>query len=146
MITSIRHTGVVVRDLKNSVNFYSALGFKVKSKSIEEGEFIDQVTGLEKVKLEWVKLNASDGNLIELLHYHSHPQIKNIINQKSNQLGCSHIAFGVESIENTCKMIQKMGGDVVNKPSLSIDGKALVAYCHDLEGVLLEIVEVINGS
>jgi len=43
-------------------------------------------------------------------------------------------------------MIKKIGGNIVNKPSLSFDGKALVAYCHDLEGVLLEIVEVIDEN
>ena len=146
MIKSIRHTGIVVTNLNKAIDFYSALGFEVKSKSIEEGEFIDQVTGLNGVKLEWVKLNAADDNLIELLYYHSHPQIKDIIFQESNQLGCSHIAFGVDNILTTCEMIEKMGGNVVNKPSLSLDGKALVAYCHDLEGVLLEIVEVIDES
>jgi len=33
----------------------------------------------------------------------------------------------------------------VNKPIASPDGKVRVAYCHDPEGVLMEMVEVISG-
>ena len=56
MISKIRHTGVVVRDLVKSLNFYEALGFKLASRQIEQGDFIDQVVGLKKVKVETAKL------------------------------------------------------------------------------------------
>ena len=61
--------------------------------------------------------------------------------QKSNKLGCSHIAFSVDNIEITCQKIKAMGGSIVNSPALTVDKKVKVAYCHDIEGVLMEIVE-----
>ncbi len=143
MISSIRHTGIVVRDLSKSVEFYKKLGFTDHEKAIEEGEFIDQVTGFTNVKLEWVKLKAQDGSLLELLKYHSHPLNEKISNQDSNQLGCSHVAFTVEDIDKACTVIQNEGGSIVNPPALSKDNKVKVSYCHDLEGVLMEIVEVL---
>ena len=90
MIKAVRHTGVVVRDLEKSTEFYCALGFVEDNQAIEEGDFIDTVVGLQNVKLEWVKLKAPDGYLLELLQYHSHPEQKEIAKQRSNQLGCSH--------------------------------------------------------
>ena len=142
MINSVRHTGIVVRDLEKAVNFYRALGFIDFNNAIEEGQFIDQVTGLTGIKLEWVKLKAPDGNLLELLKYHSDIDRLNLELQDSDKLGCSHMAYGVDDIEKTCETIKEMGGSVVNKPALSNDKKAKVAYCHDLEGVLMEIVEI----
>ena len=85
MIKAVRHTGIVVRDLEKSVEFYCALGFVEDDRATEEGEFIDAVVGLKNTKLEWVKLKAPDGYLLELLQYHSHPERKEIKKQKSNQ-------------------------------------------------------------
>lgn len=143
MIKSVRHTGIVVRDIEKAANFYRALGFIDYKKATEKGEFIDQVTGLKDTKLEWIKLQTKDGFLLELLQYHSHFQSEAITNQKPNKFGCSHMAFTVESIEKTCKLINQMGGSITNTPALSPDKKVKVAYCHDLEGVLMEIVEIL---
>jgi catechol 2,3-dioxygenase-like lactoylglutathione lyase family enzyme len=143
MIKEVRHTGVVVRDLEKSVAFYRALGFVEDNRAIEEGVFIDRVVGLQNTKLEWVKLKAADGYLLELLQYHSHPARKEIEKQKSNQLGCSHLAFTVDNIELVCAHIKKNGGSLVSQPVLTNDKKVKVAYCHDIEGNLMEIVEVL---
>ena len=143
MIRGIRHSGIVVRDLEKSANFYRMLGFVNNKNAIEQGLFIDQVTGLKDVKLEWIKLKAPDGNLIELLKYHSHPESKEIENQKSNKLGSSHIAFTVDNIDEMCNLIKKAGGSIINPPAISSDERVKVSYCHDPEGVLIEIVEVL---
>ena len=143
MINSVRHTGIVVRDLEKAVTFYKALGFIDFNQSLEKGKFIDQVTGLPNVKLQWVKLKSPDGYLIELLKYHSHLESKDISLQKSNKLGCSHMAFGVTNIKKTCEIIEKIGGSIVNPPAIDNNKKVKVAYFHDLEGVLMEIVEVL---
>ena len=143
MIKAVRHTGVVVRDLEKSVKFYCTLGFVKASQAIEEGVFIDAVVGLQNTKLEWVKLKAPDGYLLELLQYHSHPEQKEIEKQKSNQLGYSHMAFSVKNINAVCEKIEEIGGSMVNPPALTNDKKVKVAYCHDNEGNLMEIVEVL---
>ena len=145
MITEIRHTGIVVNDLEKMIEFYEQLGFKIKNRQIESGEFIDKVTGLKGVKLEWAKLMPKKNNsMIELLKYHSHNISKKKNKQKSNQYGCSHIAFTVNNIDNMISRILNKGGSIVNESSISPDTKAKVSYCHDPEGNLMEIVEVIK--
>jgi catechol 2,3-dioxygenase-like lactoylglutathione lyase family enzyme len=143
MIKAVRHTGVVVRDLEKSAEFYRVLGFVENNRAVEEGDFIDAVVGLQNAKVEWIKLAAPDGYLLELLQYHSHPERKEVAKQKSNQLGCSHLAFSVDNINSVCERIEKIGGSVVNPPALTNDKKVKVAYCHDNEGNLMEIVEVL---
>ena len=57
MISSIRHVGFVVKDLEESLKFYhEVLGLEIYRRFTEGGDFIDSLTGLKKVKLEWVKL------------------------------------------------------------------------------------------
>ena len=143
MIKAVRHTGVVVRNIEESKFFYCALGFIIDNQSLEEGIYIDTVVGMKNTRLEWIKLKAPDGFLLELLQYHSNPEQKEIVNQKSNQLGCSHLAFSVDNINTTCDSIKELGGSVVNKPVLTDDRKVKVAYCHDNEGNLIELVEVL---
>ena len=67
MISNIRHTGLVVRNLQKSYKFYNSLGFKKIKQDAEEGHFIETVTGIKNVKISWIKMSAGDGSLIELI-------------------------------------------------------------------------------
>ena len=143
MIEGIRHTGIVVRNLDKMKNFYESLGFEEVSRNTETGDFIEKVTGINKVRVPWVKLRDINGHLIELLFYENNSKSKKVVNSDSNNLGISHIAFTVKDIKNTIEKIISLGGNVINPPAISEDGKVKVSYCHDIEGVLMEIVEVL---
>ncbi len=141
MITGYRHTGLVVSDLERSIGFYSSLGLELWKRQLEEGSYIESVTGIEGVSLEWAKLKGPDGTLIELLQYHSHPDKTSNKRAMPHRLGCSHVAFTVTSIEDACGLIKKMGGTIINSPIESPDGAVRVVYCHDFDGVMIELVE-----
>ena len=141
MIKKVRHTGIVVSDLKKMSKFYESLGFVEFSSEIETGHFIDSVVNIANVKVEWIKMKSPDGFLLELLQYHSHPMPLNSEAFKSNDLGCSHLAYTVNDINNLCEKIVAGGGSITNKPVISPNGKVKVAYCNDPEGVLIELVE-----
>lgn len=143
MVLNTRHVGFVVLDLDKFIKFYEGLGLTLVSRMIEEGDYIDKLVGLEGVKLEWAKLSISDGSLIELLQYHTHKQLvqKNDAFQLPNRLGCSHIAFTVRCIDEAIEYICMSGGAIKNTHQTSPDGKVKVAYCFDMEGNILEIVQ-----
>jgi catechol 2,3-dioxygenase-like lactoylglutathione lyase family enzyme len=144
MISKLRHTGFVVRNLDQSVVFYEALGFKTWKRELEQGPFLETVVDLKKVRVETAKLKAPCGALLELLEYQTHPVQMGISPQPSNQLGCSHIALTVDSIDKALECVQSCGGSLVNSPATAPDGTVRVAYCHDPEGNLLELVEEIS--
>ena len=144
MIKNIRHTGIVVYDLKIMADFYYQLGFVYESSAIEESDFIDQLVNISSVRLEWIKMKSPDGYLLELLKYHSHQQELGTENSKSNDLGCSHIAYSVENVDSFCEKVKVAGGSVEGRPITTPDGKIRIVYCHDPEGVLIEAVEVIK--
>lgn len=141
MIINVRHAGIVVNNIKSQIKFYESLGFEKISSDTENGIFIEQVTGIEGVTLEWIKMKSPDGFVLELLQYLSHSLEFKKNNAPSNKLGCSHIAFTVNNIEQACLHIKTSGGTLVNNPAISPNGMVKVAYCHDPEGVLMEIVE-----
>ena len=142
-VKSIRHTGIVVDDLEISLSFYrDFLGLEIFSKDVEIGDFIDNVVNLKNVKLEWIKLKSPNGNhLVELLKYHTHPQKAPDNNHISNDIGCSHIAFTVNNIEQCYSDLIELNMKPNNPPQVSPNGKAKVLYCNDPEGVLVELVE-----
>lgn len=145
MIRNTRHTGLVVRDVERSIAFYEALGLKVLKRELETGSFIDTVVGISGARLEWAKLRAPDNSLVELLQYHSHPDNRPVSPAPSNRLGCSHIAFTVDDVSATCALICRLGGSMVNPPAEAPGGKVRVAYCHDLDGILMELVEELDS-
>ena len=144
MIKNTRHTGLVVKDISNSIKFYESLGLKVWRREIESGDFISKVVGLDDAIIETAKLKLPDDSLLELLEYKSHPSEMPEYIYSSNKHGCSHIAFTVEDIDATANTIIKIGGSIVNPPSLSPNGMVKVMYCHDVDGILIEIVEEIS--
>jgi catechol 2,3-dioxygenase-like lactoylglutathione lyase family enzyme len=148
VITAIRHVGIVVRDLNRSLVFYSEiLGLAVYRRYVEEGPFIDELTGLKNVKLEWVKLIIPKGGLIELLQYHSHPDPETLAPPKlcpSNALGCSHVALTVSNLDETYSRIRAYGYFAKSAPIVTPNNASKILYCHDPDGTILELIEDIT--
>jgi catechol 2,3-dioxygenase-like lactoylglutathione lyase family enzyme len=146
MVLNTRHTGFVVNNLDKFISFYEGLGLKLISRMIEKGDYIDNLVSLKNVKLEWAKLALPDSSVIELLKYHSHPDLINEADfcQNANRNGCSHIALTVSNIQQTIDYICSNGGSIKNNYQISPDGNVKVAYCYDMEGNILEIVEILN--
>ena len=141
---AIRHFGIVVSDIEKSLHFYrDLLGLKIKIDMLEEGKFIDSISGLTNVKVRTVKMSADDGNLIELLRYESHKRKPRKNNELPN-IGASHPAFTVENLDYEYERLKENGVEFNCPPQISRDGKAKVAFCKDPEGNFVELVEELN--
>lgn len=144
-ISSIRHVGIVVRDIEASLQFYEGvLGLETYRREIEEGQFINQLTGLDSVKLEWVKLIIPNGGLIELLQYHYPPDPltkSNPIPAPSNRLGCSHVALTAIDLQEIYRLMLERGYPTKSPPILTANRKALIMYCHDPDGTIVELIQ-----
>lgn len=141
---AFRHAGIVVSDIERSLRFYKELlGLSVEKRSDEGGAYIDRVCGLRKSRLTTVKLAASDGNLIELLQFHSHPD-KGLV-RKIYRSGLSHVAFTVDDIDDEYKRLSCKGVEFISPPETSPGGKARIAFCKDPDGVFIELVQVMEG-
>lgn len=138
-----RHFGIVVADLERSLAFYGGLlGFAVARRMEEEGPFIDAVLGLPATRVTTVKLEAEPGGVqIELLHFHSHPDPAPRPPQPWS-VGPTHMAFTVTGLPDLYRRLSAAGTTFTTPPRLSVDGRALVTFCRDPDGTLLELVEL----
>ncbi len=141
MIACIRHTGIVVKDLENSLDFWTeVLEFKLVKKMIEHGPKIDAMMGLKDVKVTTAKLSDKNGNMIELLKFHSHPSKKRW-EGTAYSIGITHLALTVSSLDEILNKCSEKGIFLENKPITSADNKVKVVYLECIEGLLLEIVQ-----
>ena len=144
MITAIRHAGLVVADLEQSLKFWcDAMGFVVACLMEESGPHIDAMMGLKDVTVTTAKLAAPDGNLLELLCFHSHPDKPRWVG-KPYSTGFTHIALTVKDMDETLHRLEQFGASIPAEPQLSPDGHVKVIYATGPEGVLLELVEVLK--
>ena len=140
MIKDIRHTGIVVQDLGESMHFYAdILGFQLYRQMEESGDFIDRVLALPDVKVTTVKMSAPDGQMIELLKFHSHQC--NETKRDIIHIGISHIAFTVDDLNRLYDRLKMKGVSFLSPPQLSPDGNAKVTFCRAPEGTYIELVE-----
>ena len=143
MITTIRHTGLVVTNMERALHFWcDVLGFSLVKQMDEYGPHMDAILGLKDVRVTTAKIATPDNNQIELLYFHSHPD-KLCWEGKVNSTGFTHIALTVDDLDKTCEKLLKEGVVFYAPPQFSPDGYAKVTYAQGPEGVLLELVEVL---
>lgn len=144
MIKNIRHTGLVVANLENALHFWcDVLGFTVFKIAEEAGRHVDGVMGLKDVRVTTAKLSAPDGNLIELLHFHSHPD-QPAWKGTPYSTGFTHIALTVDNLDATIEKLSECGVTFPGPPQTGPDRYAKVIYARGPEGVILELVELLN--
>ncbi|MCX5809257.1 MAG: VOC family protein [Proteobacteria bacterium] len=142
MIKDIRHTGIVVIDLEESLRFYrDLLGFQIAKQMEESGDYIDNISSLRNVRVTTVKMISPSGHMIELLKYHSHPEEQK--RREICEIGISHIAFTVNNLDAEYERLKDKGIQFNSPPQLSPDGYAKVTFCRAPEGTLVELVEVL---
>lgn len=142
MIKNIRHTGIVVTHLDESLRFYEdLLGFRIIKKMEESGSYIDNMSALQGIRVTTIKMSSPDGQMVELLKYHSHP--REAMLRDSCEVGISHIALTVENLDKEYERLTKEGIRFNASPQRTPDGYAKVTFCRAPEGTLIELVEVL---
>jgi catechol 2,3-dioxygenase-like lactoylglutathione lyase family enzyme len=145
MISQIRHTGLVVANLESALHFWrDVLGFRLVKQMDESGPHIDAMMGIKNVLVTTAKLVAPDERMIELLHFHSHPD-RPAWTGTPYSTGFTHLAMTVADIDASCEKLKSEGVVFDAPPQLSPDGAVKVTYGRGPEGVLLELVEVLEA-
>ena len=156
MVKNIRHTGIVVTDVEQSLFFYEhLLGFKIKVDQLETGNFVSTILGLEDVVVRTIKLslqadivNPIQDSMIELLHFksynvqneHTSTNIQHSFKKLYN-IGITHIALTVKDIDSLYQQIKNAGFSFYSSPQTSPNGQAKVAFCKGPDGEYLELVQ-----
>ncbi len=144
MISTIRHVGLVVSDLDKALQFWcEAMGFVISRQMEEVGKHLDAMMGLNDVRVTTAKLADPDGNLLELLCFASHLDKDQWIGQPYST-GFTHIALTVSDVDEMCLRLRNFGLDIPRQPQYSPDGCVKVIYVRGPEGILIELVELLE--
>lgn len=128
----IRHVGIVVKNLTESIEFYRMLGFTlVHSTKREDSNFIDKISASKNVRLHTTRVINSHGNTLEFLEYDKHT-----INKQSSlfNMGLAHFAL-------TVKNILDLNVSWISPPIINPEKTVRVGFCLAPEGTHIEIVE-----
>ncbi len=145
MLTSGWHVSFTVGDIERSVSFYrDILGMELELAPRElQGLLLAEVTGNPDahLKVAFVRLGEFRIELIQYLH----PPGKKV-RLGLNDVGSAHVAFAVDSVQETYEVLSRKGVKFKSKPGRSReDGKPLVFF-YDPDGYHLELNERPRGA
>ena len=142
IVIGYRHTGIITKNIKESLYFYhDILGLEIIQEFTDDSEYINKITGIENGIAHFIKLQATDGTVIELLEYPSHPTEPHELSILN--VGVLHIALRVENAENAYQELKQKNIKTLSEPVLSSEGIAKVFFCIDPDGTRVELVEMI---
>ena len=139
----IRHVGIVVTDIEQSLQFYKdVLGFKILKKADESGTCIDNFLNIQNTNVTTVKMIDPNNNILELLYFNSHPELSDTNKlRRLTEIGCSHFALTVNDLDTLYSTLKEQGIEFNHPPQVSDDGNVKVAFCRDPDGTYIEMVE-----
>jgi catechol 2,3-dioxygenase-like lactoylglutathione lyase family enzyme len=143
-LAELRHVGVVVNDLEMNKKFWvEGMGFELVSELLEKGNHIDTIMESEGVCVKTAKLRDRKGLIVELLKFSS-PKVEKTLNTSPFTPGITHIAITVDNLDHFYTHLPAYGGFFHCKPQYSPDASVKFIYCRGPEGVIIELVEILE--
>jgi catechol 2,3-dioxygenase-like lactoylglutathione lyase family enzyme len=143
-IHRIDHVGVIVNDLPAAKAFFLDFGLEVQGEGELEGEWLDQIVGLNDVQTGFVFFGMPDGQAnLELIKYYRPSDERGIQQVSANTLGIRHIAFVVDDIEAVVAKLKEQGKEVFGEIQ-NYENMYKLCYVRGPEGMILELAEQIK--
>ena len=144
-IVSTDHTGITVSNLERSLAFWrDVLGFEFSHTAHQQGEFAEEITGVEGAELKLAVLKTPGGHKIELLEYLA-PADRKHANFRPCDVGSVHVALLVEDLDAVLAKIAAAGWQATGKPQTLTKGPNAgkrAVYVRDPDGTTIEFMQV----
>ena len=131
MIQGTGHIAITVRDMNESIRFYTqALGFR------RAFSFRHPDTGAP-----WIEyLHFSEGQFIELFYGGAEER-----DWHDGHIGFNHLCFRVDDIQATVRSIRESGVPIDVEPKQGVDGN-WQAWIRDPNGIRIELMQILPDS
>jgi len=136
------NVGIVVDDLAAAIAFFRELGLALEGEMPVEGPWVDQVVGLDGVRVEIAMMRTPDGHSrIELTKFHRPAAAAAApTNAPANTLGIRRIMFAVDDIDDVVARLRARGGELVGEVAQYEDLYRL-CYMRGPEGIIVALAE-----
>jgi catechol 2,3-dioxygenase-like lactoylglutathione lyase family enzyme len=116
-IQRMDHVGVVVDDLEAAVAFFVELGMERQGTGVGsvDGRWVDQVVGLEGVRVDIAFVRTPDGmSRLELTKFHA-PDAVEAGSTAPNTLGLRRLMFAVDDIDEVVARMLAHGAELIGE-------------------------------
>jgi catechol 2,3-dioxygenase-like lactoylglutathione lyase family enzyme len=145
VINSIRHFGIVVRDLQAALNFWvGVLGWEIRADVLEPSPFIDELISVTNPELRTVKISDGSSAMVELLHFSETPESANSPEHwpgDLSQVGPTHVAVTVGNIEKIMRAAMDIGYRPLSRIMTAPISGVKVVFIRSQEGIMIELVQ-----
>jgi catechol 2,3-dioxygenase-like lactoylglutathione lyase family enzyme len=144
-IQRMDHVGVVVDDLEAAVAFFVELGMERQGTGVGsvDGRWVDQVVGLEGVRVDIAFVRTPDGmSRLELTKFHA-PDAVEAGSTAPNTLGLRRLMFAVDDIDEVVARLLAHGAELVGELAQYTDSYRL-CYVRGPEGIIVGLAEQLS--
>ena len=136
------NVGIVVDDLPAAIAFFVELGLEVEGEMPVEGRWVDQVVGLDGVRVDIAMLRTPDRHSrLELIKFQKPAAVSaEPTNAPANTLGIRRIMFAVDDIDEVLARLQARGAELVGEVA-QYEDKYRLCYLRGPEGIIVALAE-----
>lgn len=143
-IQRMDHVGVVVDDLEAAIAFFVELGLELEGEATVEGEWVDQLVGLDGVRADMAVVRTPDGHgRVELSTFHTPVAISTAPRAPMNTPGIPRLTFRVDSVDDVLDRLGGHGAELVGEVAQYED---IYRYCYvrGPDGIIIGLVEELS--
>jgi catechol 2,3-dioxygenase-like lactoylglutathione lyase family enzyme len=144
-IQRMDHVGVVVGDLAAAIAFFTELGLELEGEARVKGRWVDQINGLDDVRVDITMMRTPDGHgRIELTKFRTPAAVSAAPeNALPNTLGLRSIMFAVDDIDDVVTRLKAHGAELVGELGQYKDSYRL-CYVRGPEGIIVALAEQLS--
>ncbi|HIJ36014.1 MAG TPA: VOC family protein [Deltaproteobacteria bacterium] len=141
MIKSFLHVGVGVKDLDESVRFYTeVLEMEEEYRAHNEGEKISRIVDVENADFDFCILTKNNLK-VELLAYKSANPNDRQSPIRQDSIGLIHLAFQVDDVDKEYERIKALGYPFNAPPMVARENGPKITYFTGPDNVIIEIYQ-----
>ena len=145
-IKRMDHVGVVVEDLEAAVAFFVELGLELEGETTVEGEWADQLIGLDGVRADIAFLRTPDGHgRVEVSTFQRPLATSGAPRAPVNVPGIPRITFIVDSVDEVFEHLRPHAAELVGEVA-QYEDIYRYAYVRGPAGVIIGLVEELQST
>ncbi|ACL41332.1 Glyoxalase/bleomycin resistance protein/dioxygenase [Pseudarthrobacter chlorophenolicus A6] len=145
MTIKLENVGIAVRDLEETIAFFTDLGLTVVGRDTVSGEWTDTAVGLDGNHAKIAMLQTPDGHgQLELFEY-IHPDAIETEPTLPNEIGMHRVAFSVDNIDQALGIAAKHGCHPLRGVATYKDIYKL-SYVRGPSGIIVMLAEELKKS
>ncbi|MFO7299443.1 MAG: VOC family protein [Actinomycetes bacterium] len=137
---------VVVEDLNEAIEFFTALGLHLEGRQVLEGLWVDGVIGIDGARDEIAMMATPDGHSrLELTEFHRPAPVGPTPRDLPvNALGYRRIMFAVDDLDATLERLLPLGADLVREVVVYEDLYRL-CFVRGPDGIIVGLAEPLRA-